>query len=175
MKFAESEVRGVAEAGIVRDAMSATVLLSDIVDAVEMQMEEHSAFVDLDTGKVETVSHHHLRKAEESGDDDDPDLPAWQMREWEIAKRIVSTDRFVELPTKFDVHEWAIMEDFAKSVESDRIREDLLKALHGAGAFRYFKDMVRRHRIESVWFAFRAEAMRQIAVGWCEEHQISWQ
>ncbi len=143
--------------------MAAPVRLSDIVDALEMQSDDFSSFLDLDTGQVETVSRSLLAEAEESDDDEEPDLPAWQEEEWEIAKRIVSTGRFQKLPTKFDVHEWAIMEDFSRSVESDRAREDLLHAIRGAGAFRYFKDTLRRHRIESAWFAFRAEALRQIA------------
>jgi hypothetical protein len=50
-----------------------------------------------------------------------------------------------------------------------------LDAIHGAGAFRMFQDAVRRRRIESDWFAFRAEALRQIALDWCEEHHIAWE
>ena len=64
--------------------MPATVRLKDIVDALEMQFEESSAFLDLDTGQVETVSHALLREAEDSGDEE-PDLPTWQRDEWEIA------------------------------------------------------------------------------------------
>jgi hypothetical protein len=157
------------------EAMPATVRLNDIVDALEMQFDESFSFLDLDTGQVKTVSRDLLREAEECGDEEEPDLPAWQEPEWEVAKRIVFTDRFRKLPTKFDVHEWAIMEDFSLSVESDRIREDLLHAIHGAGAFRYFKDTLRRNRIESAWFAFRTEALRQIAIDWCEENHIVWE
>jgi hypothetical protein len=36
--------------------MPPTVLLKDIVDALEMQFDEYSSYLDLDTGKVETVS-----------------------------------------------------------------------------------------------------------------------
>jgi hypothetical protein len=149
-----------------------TVHLNDIVDALEMQFDDSSSFLDRETGQVATVSHVLLRKAEESGDEK-PDLPPWQEQEWEIAKRIVCTDRFEELPTKADVHEWGIMEDFAHSVESESIREDLLHAIHGAGAFRYFKDTLRRHGIESAWFAFRTETLRHIALSWCEENHIA--
>ena len=80
----------------------------------------------------------------------------------------------MRLPTKFDVHEWSIMEGFSRSVESDRIWDDLLFAIHGAGAVRHFKDNLRRHRIERDWFAFRDGALRDIAVEWCEEHKIQW-
>jgi hypothetical protein len=154
--------------------MPATVRLNDIVDALEMQFDESSSYLDLDSSHVETISDDLLREAEESGDDEEPDLPAWQKQEWEIARRIVSSDRFQELPTKFEVHEWAIMQDFSHSVEPDSIREDLLHAIHGGGAFRNFKDTLRPHRIESAWFAFRAEALKQIALNWCEANHIVW-
>ena len=155
--------------------MSVSVRLNDIVEALEMQFDEFSSFLDCDTGKVETISDALLRQAEESSDEEQPDLLAWQEQEWETAKRIVSTDRYKPLPTKFDVHEWAIMEDFSRSVRSDRIREDLLHAIHGAGAFRNFKNSLRRHGIEAAWFTFRAEALRQIALDWCEENHLAWQ
>jgi hypothetical protein len=151
----------------------ATVRLNDIVDALEMQLDEFSSFLDCDTGQVETISDALLLNAE-AGDDEEPVLPTWQTQEWEIAKRIVSTDRFRRLPTKFEVNEWAIMQDFSRSVESDRIREDLLRAIHGSGAFRNFKSTVRWHNIESAWFAFRVEALRQIALNWCEQNHIAW-
>ena len=154
--------------------MPATVQLNDIIEALEIQIDEHSSYLDLDSGQVETVSQELLREAEEDRDEE-PDLPDWQDDEWEIAKRIVSTDRFIPLPTKFDVHEWSIMEEFSLSMESDAIRNDLSRAIHGAGAFRHFKDTVRRLGIEPAWFAFRADALRQIAVDWCEANQIVWQ
>jgi hypothetical protein len=153
--------------------MPASVLLNDIIDALEMQLEEYSSFLDLDSGRVETVSNGLLREAEESPDTE-PDLPDWQKPEWEVAKRIFSTDRFQPLPSKFDVHEWAIMQDFALSRNSETIREDLIEAIRGRGAFRHFKDTLRRHRIEQDWYAFRTEALRRIAIEWCEENQIEW-
>jgi hypothetical protein len=152
--------------------MSATVRLNDIVEALEMQFDEFLSFLDLDTGKVETISKEALSEAEEPGDED-LDLP--DDEESELAKRIVSSRRFLDLPSKFDVHEWAIMEDFSHSVKSDKIRQDLLHAIHGAGAFRNFKYIVRRDGIEPAWFAFRSDALRQIAIDWCEENQITWE
>ncbi len=140
-----------------------------------MQFDESSSFLDLHTGQVETVSQDLLHQAEESDSDEAPDLPEWQKREWEIASLIVSTDRFRKLPSKLEVHLWAIMQDFSLSLESDRIREDLLHAIHGAGAFRNFKYTVRRHGTESAWFVFRTEALRQIALECCEANQIIWE
>lgn len=66
------------------------------------------------------------------------------------------------------------MQEFSDSVESETIRVELLRAIHGSGAFRYFKDTVRRHKIEAAWYAFREEALREIAADWCEEHHVAW-
>jgi hypothetical protein len=139
-----------------------------------VQFDESLSYLDLDAGQVVTVSEDPLCKAEEPGDEQ-PDLPEWQKDEWEIAKRIVSTNRFRPLPTKFDVHERGIMQEFSRSVESEEIGAELSRAIHGAGAFRNFKDAVPRLGIESAWFAFRTDALRRIAVDWCEENQIFWQ
>jgi len=154
-------------------AMPVTVRLEDIVEALEMQFESASSFLDCETGQVETVTHELLSEAERGTE---PSLlPDWQKPEWETAKQIASGGRFVSLPSQFDIHEWSIMEDFAASVKSDRIRGELLDAIHGAGAFRNFKSAIRRRRIEKDWFAFRLEALKEIAIEWCEEHEIAWQ
>jgi len=92
----------------------------------------------------------------------------------EVSKRIGATDRFIELPSKLDVNEWTIMEEFSESVKSPRIREELRDAIHGAGAFRQFRSTIRRHHIEKDWYAFRDNALREIAIEWCEENGISW-
>ncbi len=66
-----------------------------------------------------------------------------------------------------------MLSDFSNEVESKEIRAKLLDAIHGAGAFRNFKAAVRRRGIEDDWYKFRAEALRQIAIDWCEEHDIA--
>lgn len=157
------------------EAMPATVRLNDVVDALDMQFDELISILDLDTGQVQTLPDGMLGEAEECEGDEEPDLLEWEEADWEIAKRVVSTGRYVLLPDKYDVHDWAIMEDFVRSVESTRIREELLRAIYGKGAFRVFKDAIRRHGIESAWFEFRTAALRQIAIDWCEENQIKWE
>jgi Uncharacterised protein family (UPF0158) len=154
--------------------MPATVRLKDIVEALEMQSDEALSFLHLDTGQVQTVSRELMREAEESPKEEEPDLPEWQRPEWELVRQIVVSSRFIRLPTKFDVHEWAIMRDFADSMEPARIREDLQFAIHGAGAFRHFKRTLERYHVEPAWYRFRDEALREIAIEWCEENRIPW-
>jgi hypothetical protein len=37
-----------------------------------------------------------------------------------------------------------------------------------------FKDTLRRYRREKDWYAYREEALRQIAIEWCEENGIEY-
>jgi hypothetical protein len=79
------------------------------------------------------------------------------------------------LPSKFDVHEWDIMRRFSESIDDDEIRNELLRAIHGSGAFRYFKDSVCRRDLRDRWFKFRDEALEQIAIEWCKENGIEYE
>ena len=145
--------------------MPASVPLQEIIDALQMESEEATTYLDPETGELHQISHYLRRFAEE---DDEPDhLPQWQEREWEAAQKLVKTGQFLRLPTQWDIHEWV-------SVRSQPVQDDLLSAIHGKGAFRYFKDMLRRHRIEDQWFDHRAQAFRQIAIDWCESNKIPW-
>lgn len=147
--------------------------LQEIVDALDMQFDEISTWLDLDSGQVAGIPNDLMSHAED--EEEPPSLADWQKPIFETAKRIVATDRFLPLPTKFDVHEWEIMKEFSESRRSERTRQELLAAIHGSGAFRHFKNTVRRHGIEQDWFAFRAEALAEIAREWCKENNVEWE
>jgi len=149
------------------------VALKDIVDALEYLTDEHFDYVDRLTGKVEIVSREVLGIAENGGTIDD--VLHWQEDQFKVAEALFADwDRFEKLPTKYEVNEWEIMREFAESVEPERLSDELQNAIRGAGAFRYFKDTLRRYRREKDWYAYRAEALRQIAIEWCEENGIEY-
>jgi hypothetical protein len=157
--------------------MAAVVPLKDIIEAVEMQLEEATCYFDTETGAVEAVTDYvkSLARGNSSGEG----LPEWQKPEFEIAKALVRDGRvrparFRRLPDKFDVHEWSIMESFAQGCDSESQRDALLEAIHGAGAFRRFKSTIRQLGIEDKWHSFREEALKEIAIEWCESEGLAW-
>jgi hypothetical protein len=111
-----------------------------------------------------------------AGDEDSEsgDLPDWQGQQADLVKAIDGDEggRFVPLPDKFDVNEWDMMRDFATSQKDDRLAEDLLRAIQGRGAFRYFKDRIHDAGVEKQWYEFRDAQYRQIALNWCEAEKI---
>jgi hypothetical protein len=148
---------------------NAIVKLQDVVNALEMRFDEYLQFLDLDTGDIAAVNRELPGEAEETEEEESED----DDEDGALAKRIAGSDQFVRLPMNYDVHEWQIMKDFALSQEG-RLRSELLDALNGRGAYRHVKDTVRHQGVEEDWYRFRTDALREIAIEWCEGNHIAW-
>ena len=148
------------------------VKLSDIVEGLEFQTDECFSYLNTTTGEVVSVTTEELRAAEE----DTPleDFPAWQHDAIRIAREILETDHYFPLPTKFDIHEYNIMERFCLSVDDDDLCDDLCNAIRGRGAFRRFKDSIQVYGMAEAWYQYRDAALREIAVAWCEAHGLQY-
>jgi Uncharacterised protein family (UPF0158) len=149
--------------------MATKVSLSQVVEALEVTSDEMSWFVHKQTGQVVMVSHEVMRLAE---DDAEADLPDWQEEELRVARDVLESTDWLGLPSKFDVHEWEIMNRFAQSVAVPAQREEVLDAIHGSGAFRQFKSTIRRLRLEDAWFSFRDSAFEEMAKSWLDDHSF---
>ena len=148
------------------------VKLKDIVDEISFMLDETSSYLNTKTGEVVTVTSEELRVAE----NEEPleDFPEWQRDVIRIAGEILETDDYLPLPTKFDIHEYSIMERFCRSVEDDDICDDLCNAIRGRGAFGRFKDRIQEYGIADHWHKYLDNALREIAIDWCGENGISY-
>lgn len=77
-------------------------------------------------------------------------------------------------PTQEDIHEYGIMEIFAHNQASQAQHDALYNALQGKGAFRRFKDQLRRLGLSDEWLHFKEQAFLNIARQWCIEHDIDY-
>jgi hypothetical protein len=148
------------------------VKLSDIVEGMDFRSDERSSFLNLITGEVVSVTDEELRAAEHDARLED--FPEWQHDAIRIARDIVEADHYLPLPDRFEINEYSIMERFCLSVEDDDLRDDLCDAIRGRGAFRRFKDRVQGYGMAEDWYRYRDEALREIAMAWCEEHGIPY-
>jgi hypothetical protein len=153
--------------------MGAKVQLKTLVDEMDSQSDELYRYVDRDTGHIEMVEGTLLGYARDG--DEPPSMPDWQKPQWQIAQKAVSTDRLIMLPDQFDIDEWQMMADFVATVKPGEVRAQLDRAIHGNGAFRRFKDAVRRLGLQHAWDEFEEDALREIAIEWCEENDIEWE
>ena len=79
---------------------------------------------------------------------------------------------YLAFPSKYDIHEYRIMENFCHTVANDRVKEALLNSIRGSGAFRRFRNTLDKANQTDKWYHFRKRAFYEIAAEWCIEHDI---
>ncbi len=80
----------------------------------------------------------------------------------------------IELPSKFDIDEYSMMEDFIDTIDDTRLHNQLCIAINGSGAFRRFKDTCINFEIIEDWYKFRDNKYREIAIDWCRKNNIDF-
>ena len=151
--------------------MAVCVKLETIIAGLECQGDESCSYLDKRTGEVIFIRDEEFRAAEDG--DDTEDSPEWERDTIDVAKEIIQErGDYIQLPSKFEIHDYSIMEDFCHSVTETDMRDDLLIAIRGRGAFRCFRDTICRYDITEKWYAYRNNQYMQIAIDWCKEHGI---
>ena len=150
--------------------MPPTIHLRDVVGEMEGFDDNFRSFLNRATGELVTVGVEDLSAVEESYELEA--TPQWQREAIQKAEEIMVSDDWLELPSKFEIHEWEIMRDFCYSLEDERLESELLDAIHGSGAFRAFKNTIYYRAIEERWYSYRQDALEQIARDWLERNEI---
>ncbi len=84
-------------------------------------------------------------------------------------------DTCIELPTKYDIDEYEMMEEFIETIDDVRLYNQLQIAISGKGAFRRFKDTCINFEIIDDWYKFRDERYKEIAIDWCDKNKIEFE
>ncbi len=155
--------------------MAAEVELDVIIEALEMADDSISSYLDVETGEVHSITEEEFDLAE------DPQtaiehLPNWQREAVTLARSIQKQDgkRYMALPDKFDVHEWAMMDRFSMTLRDAQMRNDFHGGIRGAGAFRLFKHLLTEYDLWDAWNRFKQVELRQMAIEWCKENGITY-
>jgi Uncharacterised protein family (UPF0158) len=152
--------------------MAVIVSLHDVVTEMDLFSDEHTAYINRRTGELMTVTHEELALAEDP--EAAEDAPQWQQELLPKVREVRESEDFLPLPSKFEIHEWALMERFARSVSDPTAGDELLDALHGRRAFRRFKDTLQRLELTEEWYRYREAALEEIAVEFLEANGIGY-
>ena len=87
---------------------------------------------------------------------------------------MASDPDYLKLPSRFDIHEYEIMERFCLSIPDGKMSAILLGKIRGSGAFHRFEDAIYNYGIENDWFKYRDEAYKEIAIAWLESNGIAY-
>ena len=147
--------------------MGIPVLLKQVAEELEALPDGWTAYIHRETGELYSFSDEEAAQAE--GEDERAD---WEMESVAKAREVLDSEAWVALPSKFEINEWEIMRNFAQSQTDREAAENLLRAIQGRGAFRYFKDVVNQHGLRDEWFEFKKGALEEIAREALEEAGI---
>ena len=140
--------------------------LEDVVDAMDQQDDETSAYADLKSGQTKVEFHFDDMwdpymddedEEEEDEDEDDGESEAY----WR------------ELPGRYEMHDMGTMRTFAQA-HGGASSDDLLDATHGRGAYRRFKDEADKHNLLDAYYAYQRDAHREVAIGWFDKLGLTW-
>ena len=146
--------------------------LKAVVDELETLTDQRHAYLDKRTSETVSVSDEEIDILE-SGEPLD-DMPDWQRELVGIARDILQSSNYVEFPSKYDIHDYAIIERFCQFQEDGELRDTLLDLIRGSGAFGRFKEAIHEFDIAQAWYQFRRAAYREIAVDWLEANDIPY-
>jgi hypothetical protein len=132
-----------------------TINWSDLEIAFERNSPEQESFLDLENGDLLSIV------------EGEPDAAARR------AKVANNPDRFVRVDPASSREQYRWMERFVGVVQDQALRERLLVAIDGKGAFRRFKDVLLAFPAERErWFAHRSELLHLHIQTWIEHMQI---
>ena len=139
--------------------MPLRVTLQQIVEAIDLPNRDWQSLINRETGAIVTVTE---------------DMVIGPDGEELNREDVEDSDGYLLLPTSFEIDEWSIMKKFADQ-RPDPLGSELLDALSGRGAFRMFRAVLKRARIEDEWDRFRERAFVTIAREWLDEHAIAYE
>jgi hypothetical protein len=123
--------------------------------AFEHNAPETHSYLDLKTGQVVTI-------VESRPEDDEKRM---------MIRR--GNGRFIHLEPASSREQYRWMERFVASVEDGSLRERLILAIDGKGAFRRFKDVLLSYPVErDRWFSYRSNLLRIYINKWLEAQDI---
>ncbi len=149
----------------------AVISLRDVVEALDLQSDELSSYLDPDSGEIITFNQEEADVAEH---DDWSSAPEWMRESLPKIKRALEEDRMLPLPDRVHIDEWRMMQDFADQQEDCHCKAALADAVHGSGAFRLFRRTIARFGLEEQWRRYRDKAMERVARDWLEENKLKY-
>ncbi|WP_326908702.1 hypothetical protein [Sedimentibacter sp. MB31-C6] len=153
------------------------VNVKEVAERLDMQFDDYRYFLDIRTAEIFEIEERFLEIAEESDEDDNFD----EYLDWEKndihdgISFFQEQEYYISLPSKFDIHECQIMEDFIDSLTNESYINRLERAITGRGAFRRFKDTINYLGIEKNWYDFKEKALEKKLIEWCKDNDLEYE
>ena len=147
---------------------------TELIDSFESDYENERAYLDLETGKVVSVSSDVVEHIEElSGAGDSLTDETREAIHAAIQVEEGYGTRFITIPTSNTANSYGDLENFIGIVGDQPLQKELQKAIRGPGAFHRFKEILENAPAERErWFAYRENCEHQRLLGWLKQQEI---
>ncbi len=108
------------------------VSLRDFIEEMDLVTDEATAYINRQTGELITLTHEEAALTEDP--EEAAEAPQWQKDLLPKAREVMASEDYIPLPSKFEIHEWSIMERFARSLTDAAVSDELDAALR-TGSF----------------------------------------
>lgn len=149
------------------------VKLDLIIQGIEGQTDEMSAFYNILTKEIAYVSDEEFGLAEDEASLEE--LDDWLQENIKTAEDILFGSDWIQLPSSFEIYEYNIMEKFSLSIEEETLSNIIYDSIKGRGAFKRFRDNIQKYNLENDWYRFRDEDIKKIAIEWCEVNNVEYE
>jgi hypothetical protein len=150
------------------------VRLTSIVEGIEFQGLESRSYLDLESGEVVLIADDEISAAEY--DDDISNQADWYKEAIAQAREFLENqNRYIALPSKYDLDEYRIMENFVYSIPIEEQREEMLRLIQGKGAFSRFRRGTERLLLKDGWYQYRDKEITKFVEEWCQENEIEYE
>lgn len=153
--------------------MTEEVKIPELVKEMDDQMKEVPVFYNKETGEYVGVREQFLHYVDAGFQLEDFSSEE-ERTEFELAEEILTTDKYLRIPTNYDIYEWEIIIDFTREIEDESVKNELLNAINDSNPFRKFKEKVLQHDVTRDWFRFKRKRFVEIAKYWCEGQKIGY-
>ncbi|MCI6266148.1 MAG: UPF0158 family protein [Erysipelotrichaceae bacterium] len=132
------------------------IKLNEVIDALDFKNDEIEYYYNPDSRKIFMSN---IGEIENLNEDELDEL----------------FEKSIMLPTRYDIDEYSMMEDFIGTIDDVKLYNQLCIAINGPGAFRRFKDTCINFEIIEDWYKFRDKKCKEIAIYWCKENDIDYE
>ena len=148
--------------------------LKKIIEGIEFQGDESQSYLKISSGEVVLFTDDAIAAAE--SDEDLSVRAEWYREAIEQAREFINNEEdYIPLPSKYEFHEYGVMEEFISSLPIEEQRDELLSSIKGKGAFARFKHGLERFLLLEKWYQYRDQALDKLAKDWCRDNGIEFQ
>lgn len=146
------------------------VKIEDIVNEFELITDDGNSFMSKATGEFFHFSDGELRFAKACIDEQGFILHS-QSKNFIMAVGIFKSDKYIQLPTKDKINEYAMMMKYFSTLSDERILNEVkIATAECKGEFGKLRDIMLKYNIGDGWYKYKRQEFRRIAIDWCKRN-----